>query len=581
MEFGKSTLTRHTSLHTQVGTSGYQAPEILKLVPTEKQNQYDAKCDVWSLGCLLFQSLTSSVPFPSIGALANYCTNSSLFPGQQIHSVGASQDALDFFRYLLQPKPQERPTAEEAFEFGNRWFTSKRDSFVPNNVDEEAAPLEQTNIEVTHATSIPSNLKSDPLPPSAGICKLKEPKDVLDQVREHSAHPLIGDRHDTDEGLILLQDQGQIESASVLSDSGIGSSFKQYTEFAISKDSLPSDSGVGSSIKSSNHTSHPPAPKVAMEVALPSDRPNLQPDDIERLKPSRKDIGSRKGSNGSTTIKAAEAQLFACLSQNSQFMTGVTGLRLSLTTPDARFELTEHLKFFFEDLSESAASRLDHACVNLLRNHWSRERIAGMLIEDGNDNGSENDNDQEQRKAFSKSRRDLNDWLDANLAFMQQHTIPLIPSTEDDAEDLVETLTLEDVKSHEDIDEESAEIFQGIPDYIGQMEAFILNGEPFRKLLQKLYSQNIRVKYLWLRDVLWTIPDDQIDINLQDNASISDRMKHLLERATGVQWEWWPHRPPRIPLYDGNRRITWNCVGLSTLAKVETDSCTVLRLSPL
>ena len=46
-------------INKRVGSKGYTAPEILKGDP------FDSKCDVFSLGCLLFALITAKLPFLS------------------------------------------------------------------------------------------------------------------------------------------------------------------------------------------------------------------------------------------------------------------------------------------------------------------------------------------------------------------------------------------------------------------------------------------------------------------------------------------------------------------------------------
>lgn len=110
----KSTTTRQTSLHTQVGTQGYQAPEIVGLVATEKSNQYNSKCDIWSFGCLVYEMLTGQLPFADVGALTRFCNDGMPFPSMPLKKVAVSRLIAEFAWTMLQTDPQTRPTAEEA-----------------------------------------------------------------------------------------------------------------------------------------------------------------------------------------------------------------------------------------------------------------------------------------------------------------------------------------------------------------------------------------------------------------------------------------------------------------------------------
>lgn len=110
----KSTITQRTNLHTNIGTTGYQAPEILGLVEQEKASQYNSKCDIWSFGCMLFELLTGSPPF-TLNALANYCfENNPSNLVQWLARYTISWRAQNVLRCLLAPDPCSRPCAETA-----------------------------------------------------------------------------------------------------------------------------------------------------------------------------------------------------------------------------------------------------------------------------------------------------------------------------------------------------------------------------------------------------------------------------------------------------------------------------------
>lgn len=55
IDFGLSNKLQH-ELHTQVGTPLYVAPQVLK-------GTYDEKCDVWSIGVIMFILLCGYPPF--------------------------------------------------------------------------------------------------------------------------------------------------------------------------------------------------------------------------------------------------------------------------------------------------------------------------------------------------------------------------------------------------------------------------------------------------------------------------------------------------------------------------------------
>ena len=66
-DFGVSKVLKTDTLaHTQVGTPYYVAPELWRNRP------YDGTCDMWSLGCVLYELCTYRPPFQaaSMDALA-------------------------------------------------------------------------------------------------------------------------------------------------------------------------------------------------------------------------------------------------------------------------------------------------------------------------------------------------------------------------------------------------------------------------------------------------------------------------------------------------------------------------------
>lgn len=125
-DFGisKSTVTGPMARRTSVGTTAYEAPEIMGLIPTEKEAHYDAKCDIWSYGCTMYEILFGTVPFPNASDLVHYCAEDGLPKSSKLAFHALDMDGKDFLVNLLTPLPADRPSARQAIKIGRGWFTS-------------------------------------------------------------------------------------------------------------------------------------------------------------------------------------------------------------------------------------------------------------------------------------------------------------------------------------------------------------------------------------------------------------------------------------------------------------------------
>lgn len=135
-DFGTSKRLAHTALRTTVGTTGYMAPELLRLGPrTGNLEEFTYALDIWSLGCLVHELLTSQTPFCEIadpgetwdesgftvtgsqtdmGMLYQYCHGNSAFPTEVLRAAQVPQEGIDFVMGLLVADPRKRPEAVEA-----------------------------------------------------------------------------------------------------------------------------------------------------------------------------------------------------------------------------------------------------------------------------------------------------------------------------------------------------------------------------------------------------------------------------------------------------------------------------------
>ncbi|KAL0633274.1 hypothetical protein Q9L58_007827 [Maublancomyces gigas] len=138
-DFGISAIQAGTYLQTLCGTRVYEAPEQLGLLPPgfTFHRGYIQSIDIWALGILLYQMMTSKHPFQTNNMsnvasddstlisevdegltmdytkLKNYCNGSSEFPKDCLQEV-TSTNGIDFINCLLVANPKERMSAENA-----------------------------------------------------------------------------------------------------------------------------------------------------------------------------------------------------------------------------------------------------------------------------------------------------------------------------------------------------------------------------------------------------------------------------------------------------------------------------------
>ncbi|KAM5472502.1 hypothetical protein MauCBS54593_003094 [Microsporum audouinii] len=109
-----------TALRTEIGTKLYQAPEIDN--PDRSSSEYDNLVDMWSLGCVIYQLLSNTLPFPNVSDRERFYSGDKPFPDTALQGrVGA--DGEIFIQRLLAPRPENRPSAEEAL--GLPWLLLK------------------------------------------------------------------------------------------------------------------------------------------------------------------------------------------------------------------------------------------------------------------------------------------------------------------------------------------------------------------------------------------------------------------------------------------------------------------------
>jgi len=139
-----------TTLHTQVSTPVYSAPEVLGLDPNSETSNYTNSVDIWSLGCVIYELLVGTNFFVSEFQLYSYFYGTWPFPEESLRVLSPPTDdtGIVLLRTMLAIQPGSRPTATGALR--NQWLTGLKSI-------KEMSGSEKDERRQSHDGSTPSN----------------------------------------------------------------------------------------------------------------------------------------------------------------------------------------------------------------------------------------------------------------------------------------------------------------------------------------------------------------------------------------------------------------------------------------
>ncbi|XP_014662122.1 PREDICTED: mitogen-activated protein kinase kinase kinase 2-like isoform X2 [Priapulus caudatus] len=109
-DFGASkrlrTIVSQTAIKTVIGTPYWMAPEVIN------GDGYGRKADIWSIGCTVYEMLTTKPPWSEYETMAALFKIATEQPTLRL-PASVSQQARDFHQIVFQRESRKRPSAEE------------------------------------------------------------------------------------------------------------------------------------------------------------------------------------------------------------------------------------------------------------------------------------------------------------------------------------------------------------------------------------------------------------------------------------------------------------------------------------
>ena len=153
---GKFFDAQSSMMKTPCGTPGYIAPEVLQM------RGYDEKCDVWSLGVIIYILLCGFPPFYADNDAQLFeRIKKGKYEFIKPYWDPVSEQAKNFVRRMLVVEPKKRPTCEELLE--DPWLAPCKEN-VDISLDEWYA---------THPDEPPINTPTELPKTTAAMKKLK------------------------------------------------------------------------------------------------------------------------------------------------------------------------------------------------------------------------------------------------------------------------------------------------------------------------------------------------------------------------------------------------------------------------
>ena len=218
------------------------------------------------------------------------------------------------------------------------------------------------------------------------------------------------------------------------------------------------------------------------------------------------------------------------------------------------------LKSFYRSLLPDAATEREQISVHLLQSRQGRLRISRTITNHFDPDEDEDTGKMRSLAEQAQTRAEfLNNWIEKVPRLNPSTTVrqqPDPPRAESNVQEDQEYSY--DYSSSEDGDSEVEHEEAELP-HLAEMEMFFRNSRSFQMLLngvRKLLLPRL------VRQIVESIPRDQIWFSKQQNQSVVNKTMAFIEEYTQLEWDWWPLEPRMRLLRDDETRLFWQCVSL-------------------
>ena len=130
IDFGFATILNNALTFTALGTPHNMEPEILKQISTGEKNQgYNEKVDIWSLGTLCYEMIVGHSPFMGANMKELY---KNVKEGNYTLPSSLSEEIVSFIQTMIQQDPNERFDASQLM--NHKFLVNPVSTFHPADV---------------------------------------------------------------------------------------------------------------------------------------------------------------------------------------------------------------------------------------------------------------------------------------------------------------------------------------------------------------------------------------------------------------------------------------------------------------